>query len=81
MSWSDESQFLIPHIDGRVRVRIFHANSYPPLVQQVINSLVLAALCFGESFLGALGAEVFVEQIAKSPNYLNVIAGLLHSYM
>ncbi|GBL99777.1 hypothetical protein AVEN_162794-1 [Araneus ventricosus] len=52
--WSDKSQFLIHHIDGRVRVRHLQANSCSPLVEQVIHRLVVVVLCFGVRSHGRL---------------------------
>ncbi|GBM51158.1 hypothetical protein AVEN_2507-1 [Araneus ventricosus] len=54
VTWSDESRFLIHHVDGRVRVRRLPGEQLPPLVQQIIHRLVLAVLCFGGRSHGRL---------------------------
>ncbi|GBL78764.1 Transposable element Tc1 transposase [Araneus ventricosus] len=57
------------------------ANSFSPLVQQVIHRLVVAVLCFGGRSHGRLWLIVVVEQTMKAVNYLNIIADQLHPYM
>ncbi|GBN04635.1 hypothetical protein AVEN_1405-1 [Araneus ventricosus] len=49
VAWSDESRFLIHHIDGHVvsGYTVCQTNSCSPLVQQVIHRLMVAVLCFG----------------------------------
>ncbi|GBM19165.1 hypothetical protein AVEN_79881-1 [Araneus ventricosus] len=43
VAWSDESRFLIHHVD---EYAVYQANSCSPLVQQVIHRLVVAIFCF-----------------------------------
>ncbi|GBN32159.1 hypothetical protein AVEN_136397-1 [Araneus ventricosus] len=54
VAWSDESRFLIYHVDGHVRVRRLPGEQMSPLVQQVIHRLVVAVLCFGGRSHGRL---------------------------
>ncbi|GBM91648.1 hypothetical protein AVEN_107754-1 [Araneus ventricosus] len=61
---------------------VCQANSCSPLVQQDIDRLEAAVLCFGGAFSwAALGLVVVVEQTLKAENYLNIIADQLHPCM
>ncbi|GBN09315.1 hypothetical protein AVEN_9152-1 [Araneus ventricosus] len=54
VAWSDESRFLIHHVDGRVRYAVCQANSCSSFVQKVIHRLLVAVLCFGGRSHGRL---------------------------
>ncbi|GBO42208.1 Transposable element Tc1 transposase [Araneus ventricosus] len=80
--WSDESRFLIHHVDGRVSVRRLPG-------QQLLPSCTAGhtqagdggIMLWGTFSWAALGPVIVVEQIMKAANYLNIIAGQLHPYM
>ncbi|GBM06688.1 hypothetical protein AVEN_227037-1 [Araneus ventricosus] len=82
VAWSDESRFLIHHVDGPVRVRLLPGEQLLPSctaghTQTGGGSIMLC----GTLSWAALGAIVVVEQTMKSANYLNIIADQLHPYM
>ncbi|GBO34810.1 Transposable element Tc1 transposase [Araneus ventricosus] len=82
VSWSDESRFLINHVDGRVRVRRLPGEQLLPSgtaghTQACGGGIML----WGEFSWAALGSVVVVEQTMKAANYLNIIADQLHLYM
>ncbi|GBM28826.1 hypothetical protein AVEN_43550-1 [Araneus ventricosus] len=61
VAWSDESRFIITSmvVSGYA---VCQANSYSPLLQQVIHRLVVAVLCFGDVLMGGFGPVVMVER-------------------
>ncbi|GBM16915.1 Transposable element Tc1 transposase [Araneus ventricosus] len=82
VAWSDESRFLIHHIDGRVRVRRLPGEQFLPSctaghTQAGGGDIML----WGTFSWVSLGPVVVVEQTMKAENYLNIIADQLHSYM
>ncbi|GBM71957.1 Transposable element Tc1 transposase [Araneus ventricosus] len=82
VAWSDESRFLIHHVDGRVRVRRLPGEQLLPSctaghTQAGSGSIML----WGTFSWAALGPIVVVEQTMKAANYLNIIAEQLQPYM
>ncbi|GBM87441.1 Transposable element Tc1 transposase [Araneus ventricosus] len=80
--WSDESQFLIHHVDGHVRVRRLPGEqllpSCPAGHTQDGGDGIMLRWTFSWA---AVGPVVVAEQTMKAANYLNIIADQLHSYM
>ncbi|GBN66476.1 Transposable element Tc1 transposase [Araneus ventricosus] len=80
--WSDESRFLIHHINGRVRVRILPG-------EQLLLSCTAghtqagsgSIMLWGMFSLVALRPVIVVEQTMIAANYLNIIADQLHPYV
>ncbi|GBM98318.1 Transposable element Tc1 transposase [Araneus ventricosus] len=80
--WSDESRFLIHHVDARVRVRRLPGEQLVPSyaaghTQAGGGSIML----WGTFSWAALGPVVVVEQTMKAANYLNITADQLHLYI
>ncbi|GBN89068.1 Transposable element Tc1 transposase [Araneus ventricosus] len=82
IAWSDESRFLIHHVDGRVRARRLPGEQ---LLLSCRAGHIQAGngdiMLWGMFSWAALGPVVMVEQIMKAANYLNTIADQLHPYM
>ncbi|GBM37857.1 hypothetical protein AVEN_193376-1 [Araneus ventricosus] len=76
VAWSDESQFLIHHVNGHVRIRHLPG-------EQLVPSCTAGhtQTCVHRRSYTALGPVVVVEQTMKAANYLNIIADQLHPYM
>ncbi|GBM69318.1 hypothetical protein AVEN_112658-1 [Araneus ventricosus] len=75
VAWSDESRFLIHHVDGRVRVRRL------PGEQLLPSSTAGHTQAGGGGFIlwgtfswAVLGPVVVIEQTMEAANYLNIIA-------
>ncbi|GBM09694.1 Transposable element Tc1 transposase [Araneus ventricosus] len=82
VAWSDESRFLIHHVDGRVRVsRLPREHLLPSCTAGHTQAGGGGIMLWGTFSWAALGPVVVVEQTMKAANYLNVIADQLHSYM
>ncbi|GBM05311.1 hypothetical protein AVEN_46855-1 [Araneus ventricosus] len=81
-TWSDESRFLIHHVDGRVRVRRLPGEQLLPSCTAGYTQVGGGGIMLWETFSwAALGPVVVVEQTMKAVNYLNIIADQLHPYM
>ncbi|GBM97699.1 Transposable element Tc1 transposase [Araneus ventricosus] len=81
-AWSDESRFLIYHVDGRVRVRRLPGEQLlPSFTTGHTQAGGGGIMLWGTFSWAALGPVVVVEQIMKAANYLNIIADQLHPYM
>ncbi|GBM23434.1 Transposable element Tcb1 transposase [Araneus ventricosus] len=81
VSWSDESPFLIHHVDGRIRVRRLPGEQLLPsctagLTQAGGGDIML----WGTFSWVALEPVVVVEQTIKAANYLHITADQLHPY-
>ncbi|GBO10338.1 hypothetical protein AVEN_110192-1 [Araneus ventricosus] len=75
VSWSDESRFLIHHVDGRVRVRRLPGEQLLPCCTGGHTQASGGGIMLWGTFLWAtLGAVVVVELTMKAANYLNIIA-------
>ncbi|GBO00817.1 Transposable element Tc1 transposase [Araneus ventricosus] len=82
VSWSDEYQFLIHHVDGRVRVRRLPGEQLLPSCTAGHTQAGGGGIMLWGTFLWAvLGPVVVAEQTMKAANYLNIIADQLHPYM
>ncbi|GBM44521.1 Transposable element Tc1 transposase [Araneus ventricosus] len=82
VAWSDESRFLIHHVDGRVRVhRLPFKQLLPSCTAGHTQSGGGGIMLWGTFSWVALRPVVVVEQTMKAANYLNIIADQLHSYM
>ncbi|GBL94520.1 Transposable element Tc1 transposase [Araneus ventricosus] len=82
VAWSDNSRFLIHHVDGRARVRRLPGEQLLPScttghTQAGGDGIML----WGTFSWAALGPVVVVEHTMKGANYLNIIADQLHPYM
>ncbi|GBN63496.1 hypothetical protein AVEN_148374-1 [Araneus ventricosus] len=82
VAWSDESQFLIHHVDDRVRVRRLPDEQLLPSctaghTQAGGGGIMLLGMFSWE----VLRPVVVVEQTMKAANSLNIIADQLHPYM
>ncbi|GBL76575.1 hypothetical protein AVEN_274111-1 [Araneus ventricosus] len=82
VAWSDETGFLIRHVDGRVGVRRLPAEQLLPSCtaghpQAGGGGIIL----WGMFSWAALGPVDVVEQTMKAAKYLNIIADQLHPYM
>ncbi|GBM93742.1 hypothetical protein AVEN_99076-1 [Araneus ventricosus] len=82
VTWSDDSRFLIHHVDGLVRVRRL------PGEQLLLSCTAGHTQAGGRGIIlwrtfswAVLGPVVVVEQTMKAANYLNTIADQLHPYM
>ncbi|GBO26320.1 hypothetical protein AVEN_81430-1 [Araneus ventricosus] len=84
VAWSDESRFLIHHVDGRVRV---HRRPGEQLLPSCTAGHTGRSgwwwryYALGTFSWTALGAVVVVGQTMKAANYLNIIADQSHPYM
>ncbi|GBM76409.1 Transposable element Tc1 transposase [Araneus ventricosus] len=82
VSWSDESRFLIHHVDGCVRVRRLPGEqlflSYTADHSQAGGG---GMMLWGTFSWAALEPVVVVEQTMKAANYPNITADQLHPYM
>ncbi|GBM24318.1 Transposable element Tc1 transposase [Araneus ventricosus] len=82
VAWTVKSQFLIHHVDGRVRVR-------PLPGEQLLPSNTAGhtqagggrIMLWGTFSWASLGPVVVVEQTMKAANYLNITAYQLYPYM
>ncbi|GBN19316.1 Transposable element Tc1 transposase [Araneus ventricosus] len=82
VAWSDESRFLIHHVDGRVRVRRLPDEQLLPSCTAGHTQAGGGGIMLRATFpFAALGPVVVVEQTMKAVNYLNIIADQLHPYM
>ncbi|GBL78665.1 Transposable element Tc1 transposase [Araneus ventricosus] len=82
VAWSDESRFLIHHVDGRVRVRRLPGEQLlPPFTAGHTQAGGGGIMLWGTFSWEALGPVVAVEQTMKAANYLNIVADQLHPYM
>ncbi|GBM61631.1 hypothetical protein AVEN_122248-1 [Araneus ventricosus] len=82
VAWSDESRFLIHHVDGRVRVhRLSSEQLLPSCTAGHTHAGGGGIMLCGTFSWTALGPVVVVEQTMKAANYLNIIADQLHPYM
>ncbi|GBO07077.1 hypothetical protein AVEN_55626-1 [Araneus ventricosus] len=82
VAWSDESRFLIHHVDGRVRVRHLPGEQLlPSCTAGHTQTGGGGIMLWGTFSWAALVPVVVVEQTMKATNYLNIIAGQLHPYM
>ncbi|GBN38416.1 Transposable element Tcb1 transposase, partial [Araneus ventricosus] len=78
VAWSDESRFLIHHVNGRVRVR--HLPGEQLLLSCTAGHTQAdggGIMLWGTFSWAALGPVVVVEQTMKAANYLNIIADQL----
>ncbi|GBN23389.1 Transposable element Tc1 transposase [Araneus ventricosus] len=82
VAWSDESRFLIHHVDGHVRVRRLPG-------EQLLSSCTACHTQAGDGGItiwvtfswAVLGLVVVVEETMKAANYLNIFADQLHPCM
>ncbi|GBM10228.1 Transposable element Tc1 transposase [Araneus ventricosus] len=82
VAWSDESRFLIHHVDGRVRVRRLPGEQLlPSCTAGHTQAGGSGIMLWGTFTWAALGPVVVVEQTMKASNYLNIIADQLLPYM
>ncbi|GBM27677.1 Transposable element Tc1 transposase [Araneus ventricosus] len=82
VAWSDESRFLIHHVDGRVRVRSLPGEQLLPSCAAGHTQAGGGVIMLWGTFSWAAMLPVFVvEQTMKAANYLNIIADQLHPYM
>ncbi|GBO44452.1 hypothetical protein AVEN_115964-1 [Araneus ventricosus] len=82
VSWSDESRFLIHHVDSRVRVhRLPGEQLLPSCTADHTQTGGGGIMLWGTFSWAALGLVFVVEQTMKAANYLNIIADQLHPYM
>ncbi|GBM26206.1 Transposable element Tc1 transposase [Araneus ventricosus] len=82
VAWSDESRFLIHHVDGRVSVRSLPGEQLLPSCTTGHTQVGGGGIMLWGTFSwAALGPVVVVEQTMKAANYLNIIADQLHPYM
>ncbi|GBM27949.1 Transposable element Tc1 transposase [Araneus ventricosus] len=82
VAWSDESRFLIHHVDGRVRVRRLPGEQLlPSCAAGHTQAGGGGIMLWGTLSWATLGPVVVVEQTMKATNYLNIIADQLHPYM
>ncbi|GBM40793.1 hypothetical protein AVEN_80801-1 [Araneus ventricosus] len=82
VAWSDESRFLIHHVDGRVKVhRLPGEQCLPSCTAGHTQAGGGGIMLSGTFSWAALGPVVVVEQTMKATNFLNIIADQLHSYM
>ncbi|GFV99621.1 transposable element Tcb1 transposase [Trichonephila clavipes] len=82
VAWSDESQFVIHHADGRVRIRRLPGEQLLP--QCTVGHTQAGGggiLLWGTFSWASLGPVVVVEQTMNTTGYLNIIADQLHPYM
>ncbi|GBN84413.1 hypothetical protein AVEN_215590-1 [Araneus ventricosus] len=85
VAWSDESRFLVHHVDGCV-IRRLPGELLPPLVQKAIHRLVAVVLCFGGRLMVGSGTRscgrTAHESLELSTiSISNIIAYQLHPYM
>ncbi len=80
VAWSDESQFLLQHSDGRVRIwRKEHESMDPScLVSTVLNWRFNGV---GVIFLVHLGLLVPIEHRLNATPYLSIVADHVHPFM
>ncbi|GBN57043.1 hypothetical protein AVEN_7045-1 [Araneus ventricosus] len=80
VAWSDESRFLIHHVDGRVRVRRLPVEQLLPSCTAGHTQACGGGIMLWGTFFSCaiLGPVVGVEQTMKAANYLNIIADQLH---
>ncbi|GBN90008.1 Transposable element Tc1 transposase [Araneus ventricosus] len=82
VAWSDESRFLIHHVDGCVRVRHLPSEQLLPPCTTGHTQAGGGGIMLWETFSwAALGPVVVIEQTMKALNYLNIITDQLHPYM
>ncbi|GBN82636.1 hypothetical protein AVEN_274464-1 [Araneus ventricosus] len=82
VTWSDESRFLIHHVDGRVRIRRPPGEQLLPSCTAGHTQAGGGGIMLWATFAWAvLGPVVGVKQTMKAVNYLSIIANQLHPYM
>ncbi|GBO01227.1 Transposable element Tc1 transposase [Araneus ventricosus] len=82
VAWSEESRFLIHHVDGRVRVRRLPGEQLlPSCTAGHTQAGGGGIMLWGTFSWAALGPVVVVEQTMKAANYLNIAADQLHLYI
>ncbi|GBN47206.1 Transposable element Tc1 transposase [Araneus ventricosus] len=82
VAWSDESRFLIHHVDGRVKIRRLTGEQLlPSCAADHTQAGCGGIMLWGTFSWAALGFVVVVEQTMKAVNYLSNIADQLHPYM
>ncbi|GBL78944.1 Transposable element Tc1 transposase [Araneus ventricosus] len=82
VAWSDESRFLIHHVDGRLNARHLPGEQLlPSCTAGHTQAGGGGIMLWGTFSWTALRPVVVVEQTMKAVNYLNIIADELHPYM
>ncbi|GBO36422.1 Transposable element Tc1 transposase [Araneus ventricosus] len=82
VAWSDESRFLVHHVDGRARVRRLSGEQLlPSCTAGHTQAGGGGIMLWGPFSWAALGPVVVVEQTMKAANYLNITADQMHPYM
>ena len=82
VAWSDESRFLLHHVDGRVRVRCLPGEEMAPGCtmgrrQAGGGSVMLWAMFCWET----LGPGIHVDVTLTRTTYLNIVADQVHPFM
>ncbi|GBM81448.1 Transposable element Tc1 transposase [Araneus ventricosus] len=80
VAWSDESRFLIHHVDGRVRVRRLTGEQLLPSCTECHTQADGGGIMLWGTFSWATLGPV-VEETRKAAIYMNIIADQLHPYM
>ncbi|GBM39865.1 Transposable element Tc1 transposase [Araneus ventricosus] len=79
---SDESRFLIHHVDGRVRLRRLPGEQLlPSCTAGHIQAGSGGTMLWRMFSWAALGPSVMVDKTMKAANYLNIIVDQLRPYM
>lgn len=82
VAWSDESRFLVHHLDGRVRIRRFPNEPLAPGCtvgrRQAGGGGIMVWAMFS---WGTLGPIIPIEQSLTSVRYLNMVADQVHPFM
>ena len=82
VAWTDESRFLVQHIDGRVRIRRFLKETLAPGCtvgrRQAGGGGIMGWEMFSWSTLGPI---IPIEQSLTSVHYVNIVANQVHPFM
>ncbi len=75
IAWSDESQFLLQHSDGRVRIlRKEHESMDPSCLVSIVQAAGGGVMVWGIFFWHTLGPLVPIEHHLNATAYLSIVA-------
>jgi len=82
IAWSDESQFLLRHSDGRVRIwRKEHESMDPPCLVSTVQAAGGGLMVWGIFSWHTLGPLVPTEHRLNTTAYLSIVADHAHPFI
>ncbi len=82
VAWSDESRFLLPHSDVRVRIlRKEHESMVPSCLVSTVQAGGGGVMVWGIFYWHTLGPLVPIEHCLNATAYLSIVAYYAHPFM